>query len=145
MTSYNDGVWTTSLGDLQCLEAVALITGGMIDNFNISSPLQEVEVWTEDGQRKRLSDLPYKNLYHSVDYIDGGLYLCGGGGNKTKCLKGEYQPSTKGTLVHSCFEYSAQTMQSINLNLSPGTFGTHNLLTIFYLCHSFPFLPILIL
>ena len=35
--------------------------------------------------------------YHSLDYVDGVLLLCGGrGGNANKCLKGEYQPSTQG-------------------------------------------------
>ena len=92
----DDGVWTPSLGDFACLEGVALITGGNADYTR----QPKVEVWTADGLRKRLSDLPYGLNAHSTDYIDGGLFLCGGRSNLETCLKGDYQPSTKGTLIH---------------------------------------------
>lgn len=49
-----DGVWTPSLEDMSCAEGAALIAGG----FDGCRRLQEVEVWTADGQRRRLSDLP---------------------------------------------------------------------------------------
>ena len=121
VSTCDSGVWTPLLEDLQCLEAVALITGG----FDDSRKLQEVEVWKGDGQRKRLSDLPRVISDHSVDYIDGALLLCGGYDRRSrnKCLKGEYQPSTKGILVHSHSACSAQTMQSMNLILIPDLSG----------------------
>ena len=85
-------VSSSFLGDSACLEAVALVTGG-------SDGGGKVEVWTADGLRKKLSDLPYQIHYHSVDYIDGRLILCGSI-DDIKCLKGKYQPLTKGTLVY---------------------------------------------
>ena len=101
------GVWTPSLTSVVCLEAVVLIAGGFY-----GTRTNQVEVWAADGKSKRLSDIPLEITGHSVDYIGGGLLLCGGNvddlGINNKCFMGEYQPSTKGTLVHC---YSAQTMQ----------------------------------
>ena len=85
--------------NIGCLQGAALVSGGL----HGSSRLAEVEVWTEDGQSKRLSDLPDSIQRHSMDYVYGELFVCGGkdgDGSSDKCLKGEYQPSTKGRLVH---------------------------------------------
>ena len=86
-------MWLPSLDQVGCVEGVALITGGYYSKF-----IAQVEVYGPDELKYSLSNLPQKIREHSVDYIDGSVFLCGGQGNKNLCLKGEYQAWTKGSM-----------------------------------------------
>ena len=86
MMTCQSGLWTPPHEDkLACIEGVALITGGSPKGKN-------VEVWGPNGENKTLSDLPADVNSHSLDYLDGSLYLC----LLSTCWKGEYDESSKG-------------------------------------------------
>ena len=91
--SCHSGVWSPSLDQVGCVEGVVLITGGGDQNL--------VEVYGPDKLRKSLANLPRKIREHSAVYIDGSVYLCGGHGNLNQCLKGEFQASSKGTVIYT--------------------------------------------
>ena len=86
------GSWSPVLGKLECTEGVALITGGWYNHVWMN----KVEVWGPDGLTKSLSDLPVGLLAHSMEFINGSVLLCGGERHVDKCLKGDYQSSSKG-------------------------------------------------
>ena len=113
------GAWTPAPNSFTCIEMVALITGG----FGISSTIVrgvEVEVFGPNGFNKTLSNLPGSRRRHSVDYLDGALYLCGGSGITAEegCLKGEYQNNTKGRYIAICSIKPENLIKSVRGNSS---------------------------
>ena len=90
----HSGQWLPPLDLARCVEGVALVTGGN----NKTDNLIQVEVYGPNNFKRSLANLTKGIQRHSVDYVDGAVYLCGGVRNKNLCLIGEYQPSSKGIL-----------------------------------------------
>ena len=95
MTTCQSGAYSPAASQMACVEAAVLVTGGY--SCSPRRSFSTVEVFGANGLNKTLSNLPTLRHLHTVDYINGELYLCGGHpGNTTRCWRGTYKPSTKG-------------------------------------------------
>ena len=108
-TVCQSGLWSPS--GLSCVEGIALVTGG----FNGGS-IPMVEVYGPGGISKRLSDNQAIHA-HSLDYLDGAVYMCGGAekssGLSNICFRGELNIPNKGNIL----AYSVKIRKNICLNL----------------------------
>ena len=97
VASFESGLWTPSLDQLECTEGVVLITGGLKRVSGKQSRMSQVEIWGPNGLSRSLSNLSEASASHTTFYIDGHVILCGTFGRDGKdCLIGEFHPASKG-------------------------------------------------
>ena len=86
------------------MEGIALVTGGIGKSIQSS-----VEVYGPGGMTKRLDDF-IAVIGHSLDYLEGAVYFCGGAKPKVDpsniCFKGEPNHSKKGLFLHIICKFS---------------------------------------
>lgn len=101
MPCNKNGGYTFDPNSTSCTPGIAILAGGTKSGTTTEwLESEKVEVYGINGLRKQLNDLPATREGASVDYIDGKLYLCGGGTwDKTavlkSCLRGEYDSTTQ--------------------------------------------------
>ena len=90
------GSWSRPVFDMKCLITVALVTGG-----SEWGPLQSVEIYSSNISQY-LPDLPQDYRYHSCDFVEGEVLVCGGLSASGYC---NYLTPDKDWSLHSNFTH----------------------------------------
>lgn len=118
--------WTSGLS---CIRAVALMVGG---ESGIGIATKTVELYSPSKGGQVLGEIPKDRKRHSLDYLGGKVYLCGGEGGfdvEKTCLVGEGPSSTVTnsggySFTYKRFKLRARKMSACRLgNLPISIFG----------------------